>query len=162
MTQSAQEQFHSQLTHFSNAMLVTRASDGQLRSRPMAVAEVEENSNVWFVTDFDAAKVDEIQADPQVCVVMQDSSRFLSLSGHGKIIRDRNKVEELWSEAWKVWFPEGKDDPSIVLLKVESTVGEFWDNSGLKGIQYLFEAGKAYLSGERPDTSESMNRKVTL
>ena len=139
MTQSAQEQFHSQLTHFSNAMLVTRASDGHLRSRPMAVAEVEENS-----------------------IVMQDSSRFLSLSGHGKIIRDRNKVEELWSEAWKVWFPEGKDDPSIVLLKVESTVGEFWDNSGLKGIQYLFEAGKAYLSGERPDTSESMNKKVTL
>jgi hypothetical protein len=42
--------------------------------------------------------------------------------------------------------------------------GEYWDNSGTSGVKYLIEAGKAYLSGEKPDvaTDSKIHGKVKL
>jgi general stress protein 26 len=95
--------------------------------------------------------MEEIAADNHVNVVMQSQLKFVSISGHAAPVEDRAKVAELWNEAWKTWFPKGKDDPSLVLLRVDGDAGEYWDNSGSSGIKYLIEAGKAYLSGTRPD-----------
>ena len=47
--------------------------------------------------------------------------------------------------------PRGEERLHLVLLKVQGEAGEYWDNSGTSGIKYLIEAGKAYLSGTRPD-----------
>jgi len=48
------------LRRFDTAMLVTYAKDGGLRSRPMALAEIEDDGTTWFVTGADTAKTDEI------------------------------------------------------------------------------------------------------
>ena len=71
-------------------------------------------------------------------------------------------IEELWNETWKIWFPRGKTDPSIVLLKIQPEHGEYWDNSGAVGLKYLINAGKAYLQGERAETDEDINASVSL
>ena len=65
---------------------------------------------------FDGGRIAEdsrADADPRVNVVMQDGRRFVSLSGVASVVDDRALIEELWSESWKVWFPKGKDDPSL-------------------------------------------------
>lgn len=144
-------------------MLVTRSTAGELRARPMAVAQVEADNDLWFVTGTGSGKMDEIAADPHVCVTFQSSSQFLSLSGQATLVRDRQKIDQLWNEAWKVWFPEGKQDPSLALLRVEAHEGEYWDRSGVEGLKYLFQAGKAYLQGTRPETDQQQqHRKVDL
>lgn len=143
--------FHEILEDFDSAMLVTQTPAGQLRARPMALAHIDENNDVWFCSQSNAGKVDEVQNDAHVCVTLQSATKYLSLSGKAEINRDRAKIEEFWNESWKVWFPEGKDDPRLLLIRVAAEVGEYWDNSGFKGIGYLIEAGKAYLKGERPD-----------
>ncbi len=71
-------------------------------------------------------------------------------------------IDRLWSEPWRVWFPDGKDDPNLVLLKVEPTGGEYWDNSGLEGMKYVFEGLKAVLKGERPETDATQHAKVAM
>jgi general stress protein 26 len=81
---------------------------------------------------------------------MQDSGRYVSLSGSARAVRDRALVEGLWSESWKVWFPQGKDDPSLRILIVGPTEASYWDASGLRGLKYFFEAAKAYVNGTRP------------
>lgn len=162
MTETGQQHIQSLRQEFDNAMLVTRAPEGQLRSRPMVIADVESNSNIWFVTSLEAPKVDEIQAAPEVCVTMQSGQKFVSLSGTAQVLRDQNKVAEVWQESWKVWFPEGRDDPSLVLLKVNTSEGEYWDNSGARGLKYLIQAGKATLTGETPDVGSQVNQKVRL
>ncbi len=139
------------LEDFDTAMLVTRSASGELRSRPMAVADVEADGILWFLTQRDSGKMEEIARDSHVNVVMQSSMKFVSISGTLTPVDDPAKVAELWNEAWKVWFPGGKDDPALVLLKVQGDKGEYWDNSGMSGIRYLIKAGKAYLSGTRPD-----------
>jgi hypothetical protein len=77
--------------------------------------------------------------------------KFVSISGTAVAVDDPRKVSEIWNEAWKVWFPGGKDDPTLTLLKVHVDRGEYWDNSGMSGIKYAIEAGKAYMSGTNPD-----------
>lgn len=147
---------------FSNAMLVTHGVSGHLEARPMAIAEVEESGDVWFVTDRDSGKVDDVAADRQVAVTTQSSNQFVSLSGKCQLVDDRSKLESLWKETWKIWFPAGKSDPNIVLLKVTPDHGEFWDHSGTAGIRYLIKAGKAYIAGERPEPDDDTNASVSL
>jgi general stress protein 26 len=153
MSERPYDKLQDLMREFDTAMLVTRTATGELRSRPMAVAEVEENGALWFFTECDSAKMDEITRDPHVNVAMQSSRKFVSISGTATASDDRAKIAELWDEAWKEWFPGGQDDPSLLLLRVDGAEGEYWDNSGASGIRYLIEAGKAYLTGTKPDVA---------
>ncbi len=147
---------------FDNAILVTKTDDGSLDARPMAVAEATDSGVLWFVSDRNSGKIADLILDRDVAVTMQSSNKFVTLSGECRVIDDQSKVESLWKEAWKVWFPNGKSDPSIVLLKIEPKQGEYWDNSGATGIKYMIKAGKAYLQGERAETDKSINASVSL
>ena len=101
--------FHDLLAKFETAMLVTHTADHQLRARPMAIAQVEEGCRVWFFTGVESGKVHEIETDTHVSVVCQnDRDVYLSLSGTARLNRDRAKVDELWTEPLKTWFPEGQ------------------------------------------------------
>jgi general stress protein 26 len=117
----------------------------------MARAEVDADGMVWFATDRHSAKVDELARDGHVAVTMQSNTKFVSLSGTATTVEDRARVARLWKPQWKVWFPGGKDDPNIVLLRVAGHRGEYWDNSGPGGLKYLIEAGRALVTGTRPD-----------
>jgi hypothetical protein len=50
------------------------------------------------------------------------------------------------------------------LLRVHGDAGEYWDNTGTGGIKYLIEAGRAYLSGTKPDVAgdPKVHGKVAL
>ena len=146
------EHFHKLLQQFHTAMLVTHADDGRLRARPMAIAKVEEDNRVWFITGAESGKTHEIESETRVHIVCQnDRSAYLSLSGHADLTRDRTKIAELWQEPFRVWFPGGKEDPNIELIVVRPEEGEFWDNEGFHKIKYLFETSKAYVTGTTPE-----------
>jgi general stress protein 26 len=154
------------IADFNTAMLITRAQQegaGDLRGRPLALGHNKDDGVLYFPTQADAPKILEIQADPSVCVTMQDKRRFVSISGRAQVVRDLPTIEAVWSDDWKVWFPEGKTDPKLALIAVTPTVAEYWDNKGTKGLGYLFEAAKAYVTGTRPDVrSDQQNAKVRV
>jgi general stress protein 26 len=162
MSADTREMLHDLLTDFDTAMLVTHAPDGSLHARPMAVAQVEPGGDLWFVTDRSSGKIDDIHADAHVNVSMQGGGKFVSLAGRAAVVEDRRKVDEIWNEHMKVWFPAGKDDPRLVLLRVDADEGEFWNNSGLNAAKYLFKAGVAYLRGERPTNDRTEHGKASL
>ncbi len=157
MSTSPDAKLRDLLDEFGVAMLVTRTADGSLRARPMALALAEPDGTLWFATDRHSGKVDELESDGRVAVTMQSKGKFVSLSGTARTVDDRGKVAELWKAEWRVWFPGGKDDPNIVLLKVDGSAGEYWDNSGTSGVKYLIAAGKALLTGERPAVGHDPN-----
>jgi general stress protein 26 len=148
MTTSPEKHLQELLEDFDVAMFVTQTADGQLRSRPMVLADVEADGTLWFLTQRGSPKMDEIAQDSQVNVALQSSMKYVSLSGRAAPTHDRSKLEEVWNDSWKVWFPGGKDDPGLMLVKVSGETGEYWDNSGSSGISYLIKAGKAYLHGK--------------
>lgn len=162
MTVDTKKHLYELLSGFSTAMLVSNDGAGGLHARPMAIAELEPDAQAFFATDRRSPKIAEISRNPNVLVTFQSASEFASLLGNASIIEDPAIVDRLWSEAWRVWFPDGKGDPNLVLLKVEPTSGEYWDNSGLEGIRYAFEGLKAIFKGERPETDPSQHAKVQM
>jgi general stress protein 26 len=150
------------LSSFSTAMLVSQAGDSGLHARPMAVAELKPTAEAYFATDRRSPKIAEIARDPNVLVTFQSSSEYASVAGTASVVDDSALIDRLWSETWRVWFPEGKTDPNLVLLKFEPAAGEYWDNSGLEGVKYLFKGLKAVLQGERPEHDSDQHAKVVI
>jgi len=111
------------------AMLTTVAADGSLRSRPMATRAADFNGELWFFTRYHSPKSDEVQENQKVNVTYASpkNGRYVSVSGTATLVRDPEKVKELWRGALKEWFPEGKKDPDLALLKVTVDRAEFWD-----------------------------------
>ncbi len=139
---------------FDTAMLVTHTLDGGLRSRPLAIAEAREGGTLYFSTAVDSEKVRELERNPNVNVVLQDGRRFVSLSGSARVVRDKALIERMWSASWKIWFPQGKDDPTLCLLAVDLVEAAYWDMSGTKGLRYVYEMAQAYLTNTRPPSDD--------
>jgi general stress protein 26 len=151
------------LKDFDTGMLFTRTSAGQLRGRPMALADVQQDGTIFLATQLGSEKQKELEADPHVALSVQGKIKFASISGSATINRDRALIHKLWREGWKVWFPEGKDDPRLCLIELDPVAGEYWDSSGARGVQFAVKAAKAYLSGERLEEKDlDQNAKVQL
>ena len=162
MAQKPVEHVKDLLKHFETAMMITHPARGKLHMRPMQIAETGTDGLLRFATSLISPKIEEISVDDQVHLVFQKSSRFLTLEGTAAIENDAKLVDRLWSEAWRVWFPEGKDDPNICIITVTPTQAEFWDNSGMHGIAYVFNAAKAYIQGKQPDEDPKAHGKVAM
>jgi len=157
-----QERLYDLIKDFDNALLVTSAPNGRSHARPMRIAEIREDGDIFFATSTDSPKIGEIAANPEVVVTFQSSSQFAAVAGRAEVVRDRNLIEQLWSEAWKVWFPKGKSDPTLCLIRVAGREGEYWDNAGVQGIKHAFQEAKAYMQGRSPVHDEKQNAKVRL
>jgi general stress protein 26 len=140
---------------FKVAMLVSHAAGGGLNARPLAVAEVSADGDIVFATSIASPKVAEIAAEQRVLVAFQSGSAFATVAGRARISRDRQRLAALWSESWRLFYPGGIEDPSLCLLEVTPSAAEYWDNSGIKSLKYLFKGAKAYLLGERLDTDQA-------
>ena len=114
------------------AMMTTTTEDGTLHSRPMATSEaLDEDGALWFFTSSETEKVREINADHHVNIAYSDpeNDRYVSITGMARVVRDREKMQKLWSPMLRVWFPRGLDEPDIALLRVEVERAEYWDPS---------------------------------
>ena len=144
-------------------MLVTN-DDNMLRSRPMRpVSRLGEDGDrkLYFYTNKNAPKVDEVKDDSDVNLAFAcpEKDVYVSISGHTHVSHDRAKIKELWSVAMKAWFPDGPEDESIALLIVDPVAAEYWDAPNSTMI-HLYGVVKATLTGESPNPGG--NAKVDL
>jgi len=153
----------SLLGDFDTGFLATHTMHGGIRGRPMALAEVEDDGDLYFAAGLDSPKVAEIKTDPRVATFFQGKSSWISLTGRAKVVTDRALIHRLWKDSWKLWFPEGKDDPNICLIAFDATDGEYWDNGGAAGVRFVLEAAKAALTGTKMDPAgEGQHAKVKM
>ena len=141
--------------------MLTTIDGGHLRSRPMSTQDFEFDGDLWFFTSDNTHKVEEIRKDNRVNVAYSkpDDNHFVSVSGRTDIVRDRAKIEELWSPVLKAWFPEGPDDPHLCLLRVRVEQAEYWDSPSGTLVQ-LAGFVKAIATGEEMDGGE--NKKLSF
>lgn len=143
------------------AMLTTVDDDGSLRSRPMATQHTEFDGELYFFTHASAPKVGEIEREHHVNLsyAKPEDQRYVSISGTARVLRDRQKIEELWSPELKAWFPEGQDDPDIALLCVRVERAEYWDSTS-SAMAHLLGFVKAVATGTTYQPGE--NEKINL
>jgi general stress protein 26 len=148
------------LKTFSNGMFVTHGTTEDLHARPMALAKVEANGDVWMLSGAASNKVREVKTDARAQLVCQSASAFVTVTGRADVNKDRAKLEEIWNDSYKTWFPEGKDDPNLVLIQLRAEEGEWWDERGINRLKYALETVKAYATGTTPRIDDSQHGRV--
>ena len=135
--------------------MLTTIDQGRLRSRPMALTQDEFDGSIYFFTKDDTHKVEEINHDHEVGVsfASPEDQTFVSVSGDANLKRDKTLIDKFWDTSLKAYFPEGKDDPHLALMKIDVKECEFWDSDKGK-MSRLFEMARAVSQGERADMGQ--------
>ena len=141
------------------AVLTTHSASGELHSRPLALLDTEFEGTLWFFTQHPSPKTDDIASDPQVNVALTDGKSYLSLAGTASVDHNPTRIDQLWNPMVEAWFENGREDPTVALLRVDTTSAEFWAIDK-PGIVRAFEVAKAIVTKTTPDVGE--NRTVAL
>ncbi len=144
------------------AMFTTLTANDELHSRPMATQQLEFDGDLYFLTREHSHKTGEMVQHPRVNLAYSDpqNHKYVSIAGRAEVFRDQKKIDELWNPMYKAWFPNGKEDPEIGVIRVRVESAEYWHAPEGKMVQVLGFA-KAAITGEkyRPGENVAVNLK---
>ncbi len=144
------------------AMFTTRRPDGYLVTRPMQVQERRTGSDLWFMTNIESHKLEELASDPHVNLgFYKDRTReWVSVSGTAVLSRDRRLIEELYKPDWRAWLGDeggerdgGPGDPRITLVLIEAH-SVIYSKKDRPMPVVLFEIAKGIATGQQPKVSD--------
>lgn len=113
------------------AMMTTHAADGSMVSRPLQTLKLDDNGELIFFTGADSHKIEELTAnrDVNLAYAHRGEGRYVSVRGQVRIDRDKATIDQLWSPAQKIFFPQGRDDPNLVVLRVRVCDAAYWESA---------------------------------
>jgi general stress protein 26 len=142
------------LTKSRFVMLTTLDEDGGFYSCPMTLQQATNDAVLWFFTSTTAPTARNVERDPRIGVALMDDEGFYaSVYGTASLSNDRDKMRELWDTMVKAWFPQGVEDPHLVLLRLDVERGEYWD-SDQNAMLKMFAVAKALATGKRANVGE--------
>jgi len=142
------------LRKFKTAMISTcRSDDKRIKSRPIFIASVDHNCSICFATSMTEESIDEL--DSQIGISLQERDKFISLSGNAELL-ESEEINEIWTESWRLYFPQGKNDSDLRIIRMHPIKGEFWDYSASTVLQFLFKASRDAAKGKSTNDSESV------
>lgn len=142
-------------------MLVTHGPGGTLHARPMHAIPERDKNEILFFTQVADGKAHEIANSDEVCLTFISAKKndYIAVQGKAELTDDRTLIEKHWNTMVKAWFPGGKDDPNLAMMRVKVRGGEYWDSSG-SNIANALRMMTAALGSKRPDMGE--NERVNL
>ena len=150
----------SKLIESARIALVTSVSEeGQLVSRPLAMQDREFDGTLWFFTQDPSPKTEQVAATDQVNVGLQVDNGWVSIAGTATVSKDRAMIDQLWNRHAEAWFENGKEDPTVALLKVKADSAEYWtieSNKVVSAVKYA----KAIVTGDQPNIGDNATIKL--
>jgi general stress protein 26 len=152
------DELYDLIKGIETAMFTTRRATGQLVSRPMETQDRIEGADLWFVTNSETHKLDDLALDPHVnCAYYKNSTHeWVSVAGVAHVSKNRNRIRQLYKEEWKAWLGDdggdkdgGPNDPRIALIMVEAELATYMKANKPRPI-ILFEVLKAKVTGSAP------------
>lgn len=144
-------------------MFCTELSQIPINSRPMTLQETDDEGNLWFISSDTSNKNFEIKEDKNVQLFFMNNSdyQYLSVYGEAAIYKDRSTIEDKWSPMAKAWFEDGKDDPTVSIIRVTPKDTYYWDTKVGKLVS-LFSFVAAAVTGNTTDNSDGVEGKATI
>lgn len=156
------DQLYELIADIKTAMFTTRMSDGRLVSRPMSTQKRNPMADLWFVTDIESHKIDELEAEPEINLSYFNTKSYewVSVSGTATLSTDRDLIRSLYEPDWRAWFGKidevrdgGSEDPRLALVLVDASTVVYMKQDKPRPL-VLFEVLKGMVTGDRPDTGE--------
>ncbi|MGG0655882.1 pyridoxamine 5'-phosphate oxidase family protein [Rummeliibacillus pycnus] len=85
-----------------------------------------ENLTLFTPTKMDTEKIEEIEKNPSVSVLLGyedkgQSDAYVEISGTATINRSQDLKEKLWEESFNQWF-DGPEDPNYVFIQIQPEI----------------------------------------
>ena len=131
-------------------------------SQPMTAFQEEGDNAIWFFTrdDTDLAQDIGSGADASFEYGSKDQKIWASLRGRLSIApRDQAIIDRHWNPIVAAWYPDGKDDPHLALLRFDSADGRIWVSDGGL-LKFAFEIVKANMTGDTPDSGGAVDVRL--
>jgi general stress protein 26 len=126
---------------------------------PMTAFTEREDGQIWFFTYNDTELARGVSGGDgegaEAMFVIQSKDQDLQACVGGRLIedRDQDRIEAYWNPMVAAWYPEGKDDPRLTLLRFDCRDAQVWLTEA-GPIKYAWEVAKANMTGHRPDLGE--------
>ncbi|MEQ8311299.1 MAG: pyridoxamine 5'-phosphate oxidase family protein [Sphingopyxis sp.] len=145
MSNDIKQQFWKALADSPNLMVgATGERDHHIPMR--AQLDKDANSAFWFFTATDNRLAGGGPAMAQFA--SKDHDLFACISGTLRRETDRAVLDKLWNNGVAAWYPGGKDDPKLLLLRFDLDDAEIWTaDPGIKGL-FKLATGMTMKEGE--------------
>eukprot|EP01030_Chromulinospumella_sphaerica_P019199 gene19199-19084_t len=128
--------------------------DGEPRHfQPMTAFTVAGDGELWFFTRAETELArDASHGARQVMFIVQSRDREFQacVGGEMTVEMDRDKIARWWSPMVAVWYPEGKDDPDLRLLRVKCHDARVWISEA-GPVRVAWEVARANATHPAPD-----------
>ena len=112
--------------------------------RPMTAQFDDDRAPLWFFTSVESELVRALSGHAPAVATFAAKHHELFATLHGSLAldNDRATIDRFWNRFVAAWFPGGKDDPKLALLRFDAEHAEIWldDSSLLAGIKLLLGA----------------------
>ena len=106
--------------------LMVGKADGSSHSEPlMAQLDKDLVDTLFFFTGKDNRLADGGKVMAQF--VSKGHDYFACMAGTIRQDNDKAMIDKLWSKQVEAWFPEGKEDPNLALLRMDIDSAELWE-----------------------------------
>ena len=109
-------------------------------TRPMTANLDGDSGPIWFFAGRPNVLVDKVATPARVIGAFSSKGHdlFASIKGTLSVDNDRGVIDRLWNPFIAAWF-DGKDDPKLVLLRLDADQAEIWlnENNLLAGVKML-------------------------
>jgi len=97
---------------------------------PSEIARTQDGT-VYLTTSRDSDKIREIRANPAVAVYycIPGSFHGVMVGGTAQTSSDPALKQALWSEDWRLYWPQGYSDPDYVVVRIVPEEIRGWWNS---------------------------------
>lgn len=145
------EKLREIIGHSSVCMMMTDLTNIPANARPMDTQEIDDNGVFWFFSSISSTNYQDIQKDNRVQLIYQNEGKqeYASVYGTASFSKDKNRIDELWSSFNNAWY-DGKDDPNLVLIKIDPKEAYYWDRNNNKLVS-LFKMVTAAVTGKNAE-----------
>lgn len=124
-------------------------------AQPMTAYREEETGTIWFFTreDTDLAKDAGVGGGQSAMFHYGSKDQKVWACIHGELSvhgNDREIIDRHWNPVLAAWYPDGKDDPMLTILRFDADDGRVWVSDGGL-LKFAFEIAKANITKTLPD-----------
>jgi general stress protein 26 len=127
MNATAESQMkHEFWTQLSASPFVMLELDNAPHSAAPMTAQLDENAHsaLWFFTSRDGAFA---RMGPATATfVAKDHALFARFSGRLTEEKSRAVLEKFWTDPVAAWFPQGKNSPQVLLMRMDLGEASLW------------------------------------
>ncbi len=124
--------------------------------QPMTAFAEPEAGHIWFFTRKDtdlARRLQSGRVHAMFVVQTRDQDLQACIGGHLSLDHDADRIDRFWNVVVAAWYPEGKTDPGLTLLRMDCEDAQVW-LSEAGPVKFAFEIAKAHTTHKKPDLGD--------